>query len=102
MAMTITEKILAEHCGLEEVRPGQLINAKLDIVLGNDITAPIAIEELKKAGVKRVFDRDRVVLIPDHFTPNKDIASAEQCKVLREFAKEQAHRFVKEVGGWRG
>jgi 3-isopropylmalate/(R)-2-methylmalate dehydratase large subunit len=98
MAMTITEKILAEHCGLEEVRPGQLINAKLDIVLGNDITAPIAIEELKKAGVKRVFDRDRVVLIPDHFTPNKDIASAEQCKVLREFAKEQELTHYYEVG----
>jgi len=98
MAMTITEKILAEHCGLEEVRPGQLINAKLDIVLGNDITAPIAIEELKKAGVERVFDRDRVVLIPDHFTPNKDIPSAEQCKVLREFAKEQELTHYYEVG----
>ena len=98
MAMTITEKILAEHCGLEEVRPGQLINARLDIVMGNDITAPIAIEELKKAGIKKVFDRDRVVLIPDHFTPNKDIPSAEQCKVLREFAKEQELTHYYEVG----
>ncbi len=98
MAMTITEKILAEHCGAEEVCPGQLINAKLDIVLGNDITAPIAIDELKKAGVKRVFDRDRVVLIPDHFTPNKDIPSAEQCKILREFAREQELTHYYEVG----
>jgi len=98
MAMTITEKILAEHCGAEEVCPGQLINAKLDIVLGNDITAPIAIDELKKTGVKRVFDRHRVVLIPDHFTPNKDIPSAEQCKILREFAKEQELTHYYEVG----
>ena len=98
MAMTITEKILADHCGLKEVRPGQLINAQVDIVLGNDITAPIAIEEFKKAGAKRVFDRDRVVLIPDHFTPNKDIPSAEQCKILRVFARAQGLTHYYELG----
>lgn len=87
--MTITEKILARHAGLKEVSPGQLINAKVDIALGNDITAPIAIREFKAAGAKRVFNRNKVVLVPDHFTPNKDIKSAEQCKILREFAREQ-------------
>jgi len=98
MAMTITEKILADHCGLKEVRPGQLINAQVDIVLGNDITAPIAIEEFRKAGAERVFDRGRVVLIPDHFTPNKDIPSAEQCKILREFARAQGLTHYYELG----
>ncbi len=86
--MTITEKILAKHAGLKEVSPGDLINAKVDIALGNDITAPIAISEFRKAGAKKVFNRNKVVLVPDHFTPNKDIKSAEQCKILREFAKE--------------
>jgi len=89
MPMTITEKILAKHAGLKEVMPGQLINAKVDISLGNDITAPIAIKEFKSAGGKKVFNKNKVVLVPDHFTPNKDIKSAEQCKILREFAKEQ-------------
>jgi 3-isopropylmalate/(R)-2-methylmalate dehydratase large subunit len=89
MPMTITEKILAKHAGLKEVKPGQLINAKVDIALGNDITAPIAIKEFKASGAKNVFNKNKVVLVPDHFTPNKDIASAEQCKILREFAKEQ-------------
>ncbi|MEK7829398.1 MAG: 3-isopropylmalate dehydratase large subunit [Deltaproteobacteria bacterium] len=89
MPMTITEKILAKHAGLKEVKPGQLINAKVDIALGNDITAPIAIKEFKASGAKKVFNKNKVVLVPDHFTPNKDIKSAEQCKVLREFAKEQ-------------
>jgi 3-isopropylmalate/(R)-2-methylmalate dehydratase large subunit len=98
MAMTITEKILADHCGLKEVRPGQLINARVDIVLGNDITAPIAIEEFRKSGAKRVFHRERVVLIPDHFTPNKDIPSAEQCKILREFARAQELTHYYELG----
>lgn len=86
--MTITEKILAKHAGLKEVSPGDLINAKVDIALGNDITAPIAISEFRKAGARKVFNRNKVVLVPDHFTPNKDIKSAEQCKILREFAKE--------------
>jgi 3-isopropylmalate/(R)-2-methylmalate dehydratase large subunit len=89
MKMTITEKILADHAGLKEVCPGQLINAKVDLALGNDITAPIAIEQFRRVGAKRVFDRDRVVLVADHFAPNKDIQSAEQCKILREFSREQ-------------
>ena len=88
MDMTITQKILADHAGLKEIYPGQLINAKVDIALGNDITAPITIEQFKKAGAKKVFDKEKVVLIPDHFTPNKDIKSAEQCKIMREFAHE--------------
>ena len=98
MGMTITEKILCRHTDLDEVRPGMLINAKVDIALGNDITAPIAIAEFKKAGGKRVFDREKVVLVPDHFAPNKDIASAEQCKVMRNFAKEQNITHYYEVG----
>jgi len=98
MPMTITEKILAEHAGLKEVRLGQLINARVDIALGNDITAPIAIDEFRRAGGKRVFDRERVVLIPDHFVPNKDIQSAENCKILREFAREQELAHYYEVG----
>ena len=87
--MTITEKILAKHAGVKEVTPGELINAKIDIALGNDIMAPIAISEFRKAGAKKVFNKNKVVLVPDHFTPNKDIKSAEQVKILREFAKEQ-------------
>jgi 3-isopropylmalate/(R)-2-methylmalate dehydratase large subunit len=87
--MNITEKILCGHTDLTEVRPGMLINARMDIALGNDITAPLAIAAFKKAGGKQVFDRDKVALVPDHFTPNKDIDSAEQCKVLRQFAQEQ-------------
>ncbi|GAB4261123.1 MAG: 3-isopropylmalate dehydratase large subunit [Deferrisomatales bacterium] len=87
--MTITEKILAAHAGLDRVEPGQIVSVRVDVALGNDITAPIAIREFRKAGARKVFDRSRVVLVPDHFAPNKDIASAEQCKVLREFAREQ-------------
>jgi 3-isopropylmalate/(R)-2-methylmalate dehydratase large subunit len=98
MPMTITEKILANHAGLEEVKPGQLINAKVDIALGNDITAPLAIEQFRKAGAKRVFDRERVVLVPDHFAPNKDIKSAEQCKIMREFSREQKLTHYYELG----
>jgi len=88
MGMTITEKILARHAELDAVHPGMLINAKVDIALGNDITAPIAIDVFRKAGGKRVFDREKIVLVPDHFAPNKDIASAEQCKLMRDFARE--------------
>ncbi len=88
-AQTITQKILAAHCGKDYVEPGELILAKVDIALGNDITAPIAIKEIKDSGARQVFDKDRVVLVADHFAPNKDIASAIQCKVLRDFAKEQ-------------
>jgi 3-isopropylmalate/(R)-2-methylmalate dehydratase large subunit len=87
--MTITEKILAKHAGLDFVEPGQLINARVDIALGNDITAPIAIQEFRRAGGTKVFDRDRIVLVADHFAPNKDIPSAIQCQMLRQFAGEQ-------------
>jgi 3-isopropylmalate/(R)-2-methylmalate dehydratase large subunit len=96
--MTITEKILAAHAGLEEVRPGQLIQARVDRVLGNDITAPLAIREFKKLGLDRVFDPEAIVLVPDHFTPNKDIASAEQARVVREFARQFNITHYYEVG----
>ena len=86
MAMTMTQKILAAHAGLESVSAGQLISAKLDIVLGNDITTPVAINEFQKAGFKSVFDKDRVAIVLDHFVPNKDIKAAEQSKQCREFA----------------
>jgi len=85
---TITEKILIAHTDLKEIAPGQLINARVDIALGNDITAPIAIREFRAAGGKKVFDKDKVALVLDHFTPNKDINSAQQCKTVREFAVE--------------
>ncbi len=86
---TITQKILAAHCDKDYVEPGELILAKVDIALGNDITAPLAIRAFHKAKAKQVFDQDRVVLVADHFAPNKDIASANQCQILRNFAKEQ-------------
>jgi 3-isopropylmalate/(R)-2-methylmalate dehydratase large subunit len=89
MGLTITEKILAGHAGVKKVIPGEIINTRVDVALGNDITAPIAIEEFRKAGGKKVFDHDKIILVPDHFTPNKDIASAKQCQILRDFAKEQ-------------
>ena len=98
MAQTITEKILAFHAGLKEVEPGQLIEAQVDIALANDVTAPIAIAEFEKLGVEKVFDDERVLLIPDHFTPNKDIKSAEQAKILREFAKRQKLKNYFEIG----
>lgn len=87
--MTITEKIFAAHAGLDEVKAGDLITAKVDITLANDITGPVAIKEFKKIGVDKVFDKNRVVFVPDHFVPNKDIKSAEQVKMLREFARKQ-------------
>jgi len=86
MGMTMTQKILAAHAGLETVKAGQLINARLDLVLGNDITTPVAINEFKKAGFKQVFDKDRIAIVLDHFVPNKDIKAAEQSKSCREFA----------------
>ncbi len=89
MGMTMTQKILAKHAGLESVVAGQLIEAKLDLVLGNDITTPPAIKEFKKTCMCEVFDKNKIAIVPDHFTPNKDIQSAEQCKTIREFAKEQ-------------
>ena len=89
MGMTMSQKILASHAKLDEVKAGQLINAKLDLVLANDITGPVAINEFKKAGAKSVADGKKIALVMDHFAPNKDIKSAQQCKVCREFAAEQ-------------
>ncbi len=93
--MTIAEKILAAHAGLNEVEPGQLVQVDVDLALGNDITAPIAIKTFRQAGVERVFDVEKVALVSDHFVPNKDIKSAEQAKLLRDFAVEQGilHHF---------
>ncbi len=87
MSMTMTQKILANHAGLEEVKPGQLISAKLDLVLGNDITSPVAIKEFDKYGFASVFDKDKVTMVMDHFVPNKDIKAAQQCKTCRQFAR---------------
>ena len=89
MAMTMSQKILAFHANLESVKAGQLINAKLDLVLANDITGPVAIKEFKKSGAKKVANAQNIALVMDHFAPNKDIKSAEQCKICREFAAEQ-------------
>ena len=86
MGMTMTQKILAAHAGLPAVEAGQLIEAELDLVLGNDITSPVAIKEMEKMKTKGVFDKDKIALVPDHFVPNKDIKSAENCKCVREFA----------------
>jgi len=88
MGMTLTQKILAAHAGLPEVKAGQLINAKLDIVLGNDITTPVAINEFEKAGFDGVFDKEHIAIVLDHFVPNKDIKSATQSKQCREFANK--------------
>ncbi len=88
MGMTITEKILADHADRGRVAPGELVNCRLDLVLANDITAPMAVQEFRKLGLKKVYDPGRVVLVMDHFTPNKDIKSAEQCLTVREFARE--------------
>lgn len=98
MGLTIAEKILAVHTGKECVSPGEIINAKVDLVLANDITAPIAIKEFEKLGVKEVFDREKIALVPDHFTPQKDIKAAEQCKILRDFAKKYRIKHYFEVG----
>ena len=96
--MNITEKILADHAGLKEVQAGQLISAKVDITLANDITGPVAINEFNKIGVDKVFDKKRVVFVPDHFVPNRDIKSAEQVKQVREFARKQELEHFFEVG----
>jgi 3-isopropylmalate/(R)-2-methylmalate dehydratase large subunit len=98
MGMTMTQKILAAHAGLESVKAGQLIEAKLDLVLGNDVTTPVAIKEFAKIGVDKVFDKDKVTIVPDHFTPNKDIKSAEHCKMVREFAHAKEVKNYFEVG----
>lgn len=98
MGMTMTQKILAAHAGLNSVTAGQLIKSKLDMVLGNDITSPVAIKEFKKVGVDKVFDKNKIAIVPDHFTPNKDIKSAEQVKVCREFSKKMGIVNFFEVG----
>ena len=98
MGMTMTQKILAAHAGLESVEAGQLIEADLDLVLGNDITSPVAIKEMEKMKVDGVFDKDKIALVPDHFVPNKDIKSAEHCKCVREFAYRNEITNYFEVG----
>ncbi|HCG63805.1 MAG: 3-isopropylmalate dehydratase large subunit [Spirochaetes bacterium GWC2_52_13] len=98
MSMTMSQKILAAHAQVDEVRPGQLIMADLDLVLGNDITSPVAIKEFAKFGIDSVFDKSKVALVPDHFTPNKDIKAAHQCKMLREFATDMEIENYFEIG----
>lgn len=98
MGMTMTQKILAAAAGLEKVEAGQLIEAKLDLVLGNDITSPVAIKEMEKINVNGVFDKDKIALVPDHFVPNKDIKSAEHCQCVREFARRNEITNYFEVG----
>ena len=98
MGMTMTQKILAAHAGLDSVEAGQLISAKLDIVLGNDITTPVAVNEFKKAGFDKVFDKDRIAIVLDHFVPNKDIKAAEQSKQCREFACSHCVSHFYDVG----
>uniref|UniRef100_UPI00405676FD 3-isopropylmalate dehydratase large subunit n=1 Tax=Acetatifactor sp. TaxID=1872090 RepID=UPI00405676FD len=98
MGMTMTQKILAAAAGLEKVEAGQLIEANLDLVLGNDITSPVAIKEMEKMKVEGVFNKDKIALVPDHFVPNKDIKSAEHCKCVREFARRNEITNYFEVG----
>lgn len=98
MPYTIAEKILLAHTDKKEIKPGEFIEAKVDIALGNDITAPFAIEQFKKSGVKHVFDKNKIVLVPDHFAPAKDLRSANQCKILANFAKEEKLKNYFEVG----
>ncbi|NLY49170.1 MAG: 3-isopropylmalate dehydratase large subunit [Clostridiales bacterium] len=98
MGMTMTQKILAAHAGLSKVSAGQLIEANLDLVLGNDVTAPVAIKEMAKLDTDEVFDKDKIALVPDHFTPNKDIKSAENCRCMRDFAKKHDITHYFEVG----
>ena len=95
--MNIAEKILAIHADRKEVSPGEFVNVRVDMVLANDITAPIAIREFRRLGVDRVFDGSKIVMVPDHFAPNKDIASAEQVKMMKDFCHEQGIRYF-EIG----
>lgn len=96
--MTMTQKILAAHAGLDYVEAGQLITAKLDLVLGNDVTTPVAVKAFKTMDAKKVFDKNKIAIVPDHFTPNKDIKSAEHCKMIREFAKDKEIKNYFEIG----
>jgi len=90
--VTLVEKILAAHIDRDEVKPGELVNVRVDLILANDITAPIAITEFRRIGVEKVFDPQKIVMVADHFTPNKDIISAEQAKLMRDFCSEQGIR----------
>jgi 3-isopropylmalate/(R)-2-methylmalate dehydratase large subunit len=87
VGMIITEKILASHSGMGEVSAGVLINSKIDVIMGHDLSMPLAVDELERIGAGQVFDREKIILIPDHFTPNKDIRAAEQCKRMKEFVR---------------
>ena len=87
MGMTMTQKILARHCGLPSVKAGELVEAKLDLVMGSDVTTPIAIQEMEKYCLETVFDPEKIVLVMDHFAPNKDIQSAQNCALVRQFAQ---------------
>ena len=98
MGMTMSQKLLAQKAGKKSVKAGELIMANVDLVLGNDITAPVAIKEFDKFGIKEVFNKDKIALVPDHFAPNKDIKAAEQCKCMREFAKDNEITNYFEVG----
>ncbi len=98
MAMTMTQKILADHAGLKSVRTGQFIEANLDLVLGNDITTPVAINEFNKMNLNKVFDKNKIAIVPDHFTPSKDIKTAQQCKRIREFAYDMEIKNYFEIG----
>jgi 3-isopropylmalate/(R)-2-methylmalate dehydratase large subunit len=98
MGMTITEKILAHHAGLERVSPGDLIDAEIDVIMGHDLSTPLAIKEMERIGAKRVFDPEKIVIVPDHFTPNKDLKAAEVCKELRTFCRNQGISHYFEVG----
>ena len=98
MGYTIAEKILLAHCGQKTIKPGEFIQANVDVALANDITAPLAIAEFKKSGSKQVFNKNKIVLVPDHFAPAKDLKSANQCKILADFAKEQKIKNYFEVG----
>ena len=95
MGMTMTQKILADHAGLESVVAGQLIEAHLDLVLGNDVTTPVAVKEFAKVGIDKVFDKKKVAIVPDHFTPNKDIKAAEQCKFIRDAHNKEMKTILK-------
>ena len=98
MSMTITEKILAAHAGQDTVSPGDLVQVQVDLALANDITAPLAIKVFHELGAARVFDREKVALVPDHFVPNKDIPSAEQAKIMEEFARQYDIKHYFKVG----
>jgi len=96
--MTVTEKILAAHAGREHVSPGELVNAGIDIIMGHDLSTPLAIHEMEAIGANKVFDPDKIILVPDHFTPNKDVKAAENCKRMRTFARQQNISHYYEVG----